>query len=74
MDWIRDIFLYRQDAPLLFTRLYFWVFLLVAITVYSIIYRQRALRNLYLFAISLFFYYKTSGLFFLLLIFSTISD
>jgi len=74
MEYLRDIFLYRQDAPLLFTRLYFWVFLLVAITVYAVIYKQKALRNLYLFAISLFFYYKTSGLFFLLLVFSTVSD
>ncbi len=74
MDFIRDIFLYRQDAPLLFTRLYFWVFLLVAIGIYSFIYKQKALRNLFLFAISLFFYYKTSGLFFLLLVFTTLAN
>ena len=74
MDFIRNIFLYQEDAPLLFTRLYFWGFLLIALTFYSILYKQKALRNSYLFAISLFFYYKTSGLFFLLLVFSTISD
>ncbi|MCK5462908.1 MAG: MBOAT family protein, partial [Bacteroidales bacterium] len=74
MNWLSDIFLYNQDAPLLFTRLYFWVFLLVALTVYSILYKRRGLRNTYLFLISLFFYYKTSGLFFLLLVFSTFSD
>lgn len=74
MDLIRNIFRYDQDAPLLFTRLYFWGFLLLALTIYSLIYKQKALRNLYLFAISLFFYYKTSGLFFLLLVFSTVSD
>ena len=74
MNWISDIFLYKQDAPLLFTRLYFWVFLLVVLTFYSILYKKRALRNIFLFLISLFFYYKTSGLFFLLLLFSTFSD
>jgi D-alanyl-lipoteichoic acid acyltransferase DltB (MBOAT superfamily) len=74
LDFIRNIFRYDQDAPLLFTRLYFWGFLLVALAIYSLIYKQKALRNLYLFAISLFFYYKTSGLFFLLLVFSTVSD
>jgi alginate O-acetyltransferase complex protein AlgI len=74
LEFIRNIFLYNQDAPLLFTRLYFWVFLLIAMGVYSLIYKQKALRNLYLFAISLFFYYKTSGLFFLLLVFSTLSN
>ena len=74
MEFIRNIFLYRQDAPLLFTRLYFWVFLLIAIGIYSFIYKQKALRNLFLLGISLFFYYKTSGLFFLLLIFTTLSN
>ncbi len=74
MKFLKDIFLYNQDAPLLFTRLYFWTFLLVTLAVYSMIYKRRGLRNSYLFLISLFFYYKTSGLFFLLLIFSTISN
>lgn len=74
MEYIRNIFLYRQDAPLLFTRLYFWVFLLVVIGIYSFIYKQKALRNLFLLAISLFFYYKTSGFFFLLLVFTTLSN
>ncbi len=73
-ETLSNIFLYNQDAPLLFTRLYFWVFLAVAFTIYSLIYKQRALRNSYLFFISLFFYYKTSGFFFLLLIFSTIAN
>ena len=35
---------------------------------------KRLLRNTFLFIVSLFFYYKTSGLFVLLLIFATISD
>lgn len=33
-----------------------------------------ALRNAFLFVVSIFFYYKTSGLFFLLLLFSTVTD
>ncbi len=74
MDFVRNIFIYHPDTPLLFTRMYFWGFLLVSLSVYSIVYKQKAVRNLYLFIISLFFYYKTSGLFFLLLVFSTVSD
>jgi alginate O-acetyltransferase complex protein AlgI len=74
MNILPDIFLYNQDAPLLFTRMYFWGFLLINMAVYSIIYKQKGLRNSYLLLISLFFYYKTSGLFFLLLIFSTFSN
>ncbi len=41
---------------------------------YSIIYPYKTARNAFLFLISLFFYWKTSGLFFLLLIFSTVTD
>ncbi len=74
MGFLKDILIYNQDAPLLFTRLYFWGFLLVVLSVYSLIYKQKGLRNSFLFLVSLFFYYKTSGFFFLLLVFSTISD
>ena len=59
---------------MLFTRLYFWVFFTVLMAFYSILYRRRAIRNAYLFVMSLFFYYQSSGYFFTLLIFSTIAD
>ncbi|MCB9013130.1 MAG: MBOAT family protein, partial [Bacteroidales bacterium] len=42
--------------------------------IYSLIYPYRGVRNLFLFLVSIFFYWKTSGLFFLLLIFTTFSD
>jgi len=71
---LNDIFLFNPDKPLIFTQLFFWIFYLVVLGVYSIIYKERALRNLFLFAASLFFYWKTSGLFFLILVFSTFSD
>ncbi len=68
------IFFYHQDAPLIFTRLYFWVFFAVVLTFYTFLYNRKLLRSAYLFAVSLFFYYKTSGFYFFLLIFSTITD
>ena len=74
MPTLPEIFLFDPEKPLLFTRLYFWVFYAVVLILYSIIYRQRAARNAFLFAASLFFYWKTSGLFFMLLVFSTVSD
>jgi D-alanyl-lipoteichoic acid acyltransferase DltB (MBOAT superfamily) len=46
----------------------------VVLLIYSGLYRERAVRNAFLFAASLFFYWKTSGLFFLILVFSTFSD
>lgn len=59
---------------MLFTRLYFWVFFTILLAIYSILYKKKALRNAYLFVMSLFFYYKSGGYFFTLLIFSTIAD
>lgn len=74
MEGLRDIFLYNPEKPLLFTQMYFWIFFAVVLAIYSVIYPHKAVRNGFLFLASLFFYWKTSGLFFLLLIFSTIAD
>jgi alginate O-acetyltransferase complex protein AlgI len=74
METLKNIFLYNQESPLLFTRLYFWGFYAVVLAIYSIIYKKKALRNAYLFLVSLFFYYKTGGLFFFILIFSTTTN
>jgi alginate O-acetyltransferase complex protein AlgI len=74
IDWIKEILGYSQDTPLIFTALPFWVFFGVVLVVYSFIYKQRSLRNAFLFIASLFFYYKTSGFFFSILLFSTLAD
>jgi D-alanyl-lipoteichoic acid acyltransferase DltB (MBOAT superfamily) len=71
---IKDIFLFTPDKPLIFTQLYFWVFFAIVMALYSIIYPYRTSRNLFLFLVSLFFYWKTSGLFFILLLFAIGSD
>lgn len=74
IDVLKNIFLFDQDNPLIFTRFYFWGFFAVVLIFYSILYKQKALRNAYLFLVSLFFYYKTGGLFFFILLFSTFTD
>lgn len=79
MDWkayLEAIFLYQPDAPLIFTRLYFWVFFGIVLLGYSMVYKdsQRSIRTGYLFLVSLFFYYKSSGFFFFILLFSTLTD
>lgn len=71
---IKDLFLFNQESPLIFTKFYFWAFFAVVMAIYSVVYRNKSLRNAYLFLVSLFFYYKTGGLFFFILIFSTIVD
>ena len=73
-EWLNDILIYHTDKPLLFTQVYFWGFFGLVLTIYSFIYKHRALRNAFLFFASLFFYYKTSGFFFVILIISTLID
>ncbi len=74
LDKILNIFSYSSEEPLIFTRLYFWVFFVVVLGGFSVLYNKRKPRNAYLFLVSLFFYYKSSGIYFLLLIFSTVTD
>ncbi len=71
---IKHIFTYNEGEPMIFTQFFFWGFFAVVLFFYSFIYKKRGLRNAYLFLVSLFFYYKTSGLFISILLFSTLSD
>lgn len=71
---IRMFFIYQETNPLIFTEGSFWLFFAVLLFGYSFISNTRHLRSLYLLVFSLFFYYKSSGLFFILLIFSTLVD
>lgn len=63
---------FDDKYPLLFTQFYFWAFFALVFAFFALFHKKILLRNSYLFFISLFFYYKTSGLFVLLLIFTTI--
>ena len=74
MDWIYDIFKFSDKTPLDFTQMSFWLFFFIVYVGFSFIYKRIHVRNLFLFLVSCFFYYKTSGLFVLLLIFSTVTD
>jgi alginate O-acetyltransferase complex protein AlgI len=65
---------YSPDQPFVFTSPAFWIFFLIVLLGYSIVYKKLVIRNIYLFLISLFFYYKAGGLFLFILIFVTIID
>ena len=71
---ISSIFKYNPDEPLIFSTPAFWLFFLFVLAGYSLIYKKLFIRNAYLFLISLFFYYKSGGLFLFLLIFVTLID
>ena len=71
---LKHLLTYNEGEPMIFTGFFFWGFFAVVLSIYSIIHKKRGLRNAFLFLVSLFFYYKTSGLFITILIFSTVSD
>ena len=68
-DFLVNLFSFDQAHPLLFTQFYFWAFFALVFAVFSLFHSKVLLRNGYLFAMSLFFYYKTSGVFLALLVF-----
>lgn len=74
IGWWNNIIAYSQDKPLLFTQLFFWGFFMLVLFFYSFVYKVSKLRTFYLLAVSLFFYFKTSGVFVLLLLFTICSD
>ena len=83
MDFIRHILGFTADSPLLFTQFYFWAFFALVYALFALIMeavpnrlgnKKLHLRNVYLLFVSWFFYYKTSGLFLLILAFITLSE
>lgn len=77
-DFLYNIFTFDSGHPLLFTQMYFWVFFAIVYTGFCLVTGRRNhrihVRNIYLMAVSWFFYYKTSGAFLTILAFITCSD
>ncbi|MBC7865571.1 MAG: MBOAT family protein, partial [Bacteroidia bacterium] len=71
---IKGWFLYNKGEPILFTQMYFWGFFAVVLLLYSLVYKHNTVRTIFLLAVSFFFYYKTSGVFLILLLFTICSD
>jgi alginate O-acetyltransferase complex protein AlgI len=72
--FLQDIFQYNEKIPMIFTHWSFWVFFLVVLSVFSAMQKRLQVRNVWLFIVSLFFYYKCGGFYFFLLVFSTFVD
>lgn len=69
-----NFFRYTEGDTLMFTQVSFWVFFGVLLAGYTFVYNRSVARSAYLLVFSLFFYFKSSGLFFSLLLFSTLVD
>ena len=67
MNRLQELFSLQQQESLLFTRLDFWIFFLLVMCAFVLIHQKYLIRSIFLTAVSLFFYFKTSGNFVLLL-------
>lgn len=72
MDRLQSIFSLGvgDGSSLVFTKLDFWIFFLLVMVLFSFLHKKKLIRSIYLTAVSCFFFYKTSGLYLLLLIVS----
>lgn len=72
MDKVLQALVYNPQHPLLFTSSFFLFFFMAIVLIYPFIANRIQLRTWFLMLMSLYFYYKTSGMFFLLLILTAI--
>ena len=70
--FLKEIFVFNSEYPFLYTQFYFWAFFALVFAGFSLLKDKILQRNIFLAFISFFFYYKTSGLFILVLIFTTV--
>lgn len=71
---ICELFTYQKDAPMIFSSGIFWVIFLMFLPVYAALKDKRKQMIVFVVAFSLYFYYKSSGLFFLLLVGTSLLD
>jgi D-alanyl-lipoteichoic acid acyltransferase DltB (MBOAT superfamily) len=64
---------FDDKFPLLFTQFYFWAFFALVFAGLTLLKKKILMRNVFLMFASLFFYFKTSGLFVILLLFTTLN-
>lgn len=72
--YLGGVFSFDPASPLLFTSFHFWVFFALVYAGFALAGNRLMLRNVFLLLSSLLFYYKTSGLSVLILLFVTVSD
>lgn len=71
---IASLFVYDAEAPLLFSSGVFWILFLIFLPIYSLLKKRKLQMSLFVVAFSLYFYYKSSGLFFLMLMGTSMVD
>ena len=69
-----NIFTYSPESPMLFSSRDFLLLFLPFFAIFTVVSRKVTWRNLYLTLFSLFFYYKTGGIYFLLILLMSLTD
>ena len=67
-------FLYDPKSPMIFSSGFFWLLFLVFLPFYAILKGSRTKMTIFVVLFSLYFYYKSSGVFFLMLIGTSLLD
>lgn len=70
MERIYDIFSFTSTDRMVFNRIDFWLFFLAFMVIFSWLHKFQLVRSIFITMASLFLYFKTSGLFVLLLMVS----
>ena len=68
------MFAYDKNVPLLFSSGLFWLLFIIFIPVYALLKSSRTKMVVFVVLFSLYFYYKSSGLFFLMLLATSLVD
>lgn len=70
MERLYPIFSFESMNSMVFNRLDFWLFFIFIMILFSALHKNQLMRSIFITLVSLFLYYKTSGLFVLLLLLS----
>lgn len=73
-DKLADLFVYHRESPMLFSSGLFFFLFIGFFIIYLSLRKHTLARFIYVTIFSLYFYYKSSGLWFLLLLFTATSD
>lgn len=71
---ILGLFSYDPKAPMLFSSGIFWILFILFLPIYALVKKNRLRMTLFVVFFSLYFYYKSSGIFFLMLIGTSLID
>ena len=74
LENLGQMLLYKPNAPMIFSSGLFWLLFLLFLPIYGMLKGSRTKMALFTILFSLYFYYKSSGIFFLLLITTSLID